>query len=57
MIGFIENGGDNCKCADCWKVYCDEKEAKKTFARLKKMSGNVFPSLDEGKVSGNTVAA
>lgn len=36
VIGFIRNEGKNCKCADCWKVYCDECEAKKTFAKFKK---------------------
>ena len=42
VIGFIENGGNNCKCADCWKVYGDEKEAKKTFAKLKKCQRMYF---------------
>ncbi len=36
VIGFIENGGKNCICCGCWKVYCDEWEARKTFARYKK---------------------
>ena len=36
VIGFIEHEGKNCKCADCWKVYCDEHEARKTFAKFKK---------------------
>lgn len=36
VIGFIENNGRNCKCSGCWKVYCDEREAVKTFARFKK---------------------
>lgn len=35
VIGFIENSGRNCKCCGCWKVYCNECEAKKTFARYK----------------------
>ena len=34
--GFIENGGKNCKCCGCWKVYCDECGAKKTFSKYKK---------------------
>ena len=36
VIGFIRNEGKNCKCADCWKVYGDECEAKKTFAKFKR---------------------
>lgn len=36
VIGFITNKGQNCKCTGCWKVYCNECEAAKTFARYKK---------------------
>lgn len=36
VIGFIQNSGKNCKCAGCWKVYCDECSAKKTFDKFKK---------------------
>lgn len=36
VIGFIENAGKNCKCTGCWKVYCNECEAVKTFAKFKK---------------------
>ena len=58
VIGFIENGGDNCKCADCWKVYCDQREAKKTFARLKKCQEMYFLLWMRGKsVRQLTVAA
>lgn len=35
---FICNGGKNCKCVGCWKVYGNENEAKQTFARFKKCS-------------------
>lgn len=34
--GFIRNRGQNCKCAGCWKVYCNELEAQKRFARIQK---------------------
>ncbi|BCI59829.1 DUF3793 family protein [Solibaculum mannosilyticum] len=34
--GFIQNAGKNSKCAGCWKVYCDECEAVKLFAKFKK---------------------
>lgn len=36
VIGFIDNTGENCKCIGCWKVYCDECEAIRTFAKYKK---------------------
>lgn len=36
VIGFIENAGQNCKCSGCWKVYCNECEAMRTFAQYKK---------------------
>ncbi len=34
--GFIEHKGQNFKCMGYWKVYGNECEAKKTFARYKK---------------------
>jgi len=34
--GFIEQGAANYKCVGCWKVYGDEKQAQKTFAKYKK---------------------
>lgn len=36
VIGFIQNAGQSSKCSGCWKVYCDECDAVKTFARYKK---------------------
>ncbi len=36
VIGFISNRGQNSKCCGCWKVYCNECEALKTFAKFKK---------------------
>lgn len=36
VIGFIENAGHNFKCSGCWKVYCNECETVKLFARYKK---------------------
>lgn len=36
VIGFIDNAGENCKCTGCWKVYCNECEAIRTFAKYKK---------------------
>ncbi len=42
--GFIENRGKNWKCLGCWKAYCNECEAAKTFAKFKKCS-NVYARL------------
>lgn len=36
VIGFIDNGGCNCKCCGCWKVYANEEDALATFARYAK---------------------
>jgi hypothetical protein len=36
VLGFIQNKGKNCKCAGCWKVYCDECEAKRMFEKFGK---------------------
>ncbi|MEY8355907.1 DUF3793 family protein [Lachnospiraceae bacterium 54-53] len=36
VIGFIQNSGKNCKCIGCWKVYCNECEAVRIFARYQK---------------------
>ena len=44
VIGFIENKGHNYKCKGCWKVYCNECEAQKTFQRYQKCR-NVYLRL------------
>lgn len=36
VVGFIDNAGQNCKCTGCWKVYCNECEAIKNFAKFNK---------------------
>lgn len=36
VIGFIVNAGMNSKCSGCWKVYCNECDAVRTFAKYKK---------------------
>ena len=36
VVGFIQNEGKNCKCTGCWKVYADEQEAARLFARYRK---------------------
>jgi hypothetical protein len=34
--GFIKHKGQNCRCVGCWKVYCNECEARKIFAKFDK---------------------
>ena len=51
VVGFIENRGLNCKCVGCWKVYCNEQEAVRTFERYKKCTG-IYRRLYE---NGRTV--
>ena len=58
VIGFIRNEGKNCKCADCWKVYGDEREAKKIFEAFRKCREVYLRLWKEGRsVSNLTVAA
>jgi len=42
--GFVENAGQNCKCAGCWKVYCNECETVKLFTKYKKCK-EIFSKL------------
>ncbi len=51
VVGFIENEGRNCKCSGCWKVYCNENEAVKTFEKYKKCT-TIYRRLYE---TGRTV--
>jgi len=47
VIGFIENEGRDCLCCGCWKVYSNECEALRTFARFskcKEVYGRLFAS-------------
>ena len=44
VIGYIENAGRNSKCSGCWKVYCNECEAMKLFAKFDKCK-NVYRQL------------
>ena len=36
VIGFILNEGRNFKCVGCWKVYSDQCEAERAFAKFSK---------------------
>ena len=57
VIGYIENAGRNSKCSGCWKVYCNECEAVKLFAKFDKCKTVYRRLFHEGKtVSQLTVA-
>ena len=58
VIGFIENAGKKSKCVGCWKVYCNECQAVKTFAKFEKCR-NIYKDLWKNgrKVLQLTVAA
>ncbi len=57
VIGFIENSGRNSKCSGCWKVYCNECEAVRLFAKFDKCKAVYKRLFQEGKpLSQLTVA-
>lgn len=49
VVGFIENGGKNCRQVGCWKVYSNEQQAARTFARYKKCREAYMRMWHEGK--------
>ena len=56
--GFIDNKGRNSRCCGCWKVYCNECEAEKLFARFVKCRSIYWNLFNRGKsVVQLTVAA
>ncbi len=56
--GFIQHGGKNCKCCGCWKVYCDEQQAKQQFARFAKCTQVYYRCFLQGTpISRLAVAA
>lgn len=58
VIGFIENAGKNSKCVGCWKVYCNECQAVKTFAMFEKCRRIYREKWQNGKdIHQLTVAA
>ena len=58
VIGFIQNGGKNCKCTGCWKVYCNACEARRLFARFDKCRAVYARLWNQGRsVRQLTVAA
>ncbi|MGI6254688.1 MAG: DUF3793 family protein [Acutalibacter sp.] len=58
VVGFIRHGGKNCKCSGCWKVYSNELEARKRFAKLDKCRRIYAKLYSQGRtVRQMTVAA
>lgn len=58
VIGFIEQEGKNYKCSGLWKVYCNECEAIKLFARFKKCTAVYMRLFTNGRsITQLTVAA
>ena len=56
--GFIEHHAEGYKCVGCWKVYCNECEAVKAFARFKKCTSVYVRLWNQGRsVRQLTVAA
>lgn len=49
VLGFIENGASNYKLLGYWKVYGDEKKAKKIFDRYKKCTDQYCRLWNEGR--------
>lgn len=47
--GFMENGACNCKCVGCWKVYGDERTARKRFDQYKKCTQVYCSQWEKGK--------
>ncbi|CVI64967.1 hypothetical protein NDGK_00036 [Clostridiales bacterium CHKCI001] len=58
VIGFIEQEGKNYKCRGLWKVYCNECEAVKLFAKFKKCTAVYMRLFTNGRsITQLTVAA
>ena len=58
VMGFIENAGQNSLCTGCWKVYCNECEAVKQFARFNKCKEVYWRLWNQGRsLKQLTVAA
>ena len=49
VIGFIEHGGKNCKCCGIWKVYSNECETSRLFARFKKCTDTYIEVFTKGR--------
>lgn len=49
VCGFIEQKAANYKCVGCWKVYGDEDEAKRIFAKYRKCTDVYCRQFAAGK--------
>ena len=49
VIGFIEQGGKNCKCCGMWKVYSNECETQQLFTKFKKCTDVYVKVFTEGR--------
>ena len=49
VAGFIEHGGQAFACCGYWKVYANEKEARKLFASYARCSQEFCSRLDAGE--------
>lgn len=47
--GFIENKADHCKCMGYWKVYGDERQAKKLFEKYRECTEIYHAQWSKGK--------
>lgn len=47
--GFMEHGAADCKCVGCWKVYGDEANARRQFARYRKCTAVYCRRFLEGR--------
>ena len=48
VLGYIENGGRDCRCIGCWKVYGDVEEAERRFDVYHKCRSVYQRRLSEG---------
>ena len=49
VTAFIKNGGKNSICTGCWKVYYNEQEAKRMFAKFRKCRDVYLRLWNQGK--------
>lgn len=49
VCGFIENGAKGCKLCGCWKVYGNEENARRIFAKYKKCTDVYTAQLAGGR--------
>ena len=57
VTGFIAAGGAEYRCSGCWKVYCDECEAKKRFAAFQKCRRVYAALFQQGKTVNQLTVA